>query len=377
MLKKYLLTAAAAFLIGTTFAGSGEQVMAANQVSFETFVTSVKGGEFVLSPKVHDKFINALNSGNTDDAMEIYHEFFDGDSSDGIAYKVGSAAKESAAGHADKDDVPAAKEASSEDKQSEKKEEAKAEEAKAVESAQAQATEVKAEETKAEEGTQAQAAEVKASEAQASETKAEESAQAQTAQEQKDAAADAKAQESDEKAAEAAAQAEKDAQAQREAEVKAAQEEQARREAEVKAAQEEQARREAEAKAAQDGSAVDTHGLSQAEYDALCKIVYAEAHTQGEEGMLLIANVILNRVNSYQFPSSVTAVIAQPGQFTPVRNGRFATAIPNAAAVSAVNRALSGENHVGAALYFKSNRSEASWTNKTLVLSYGNHSFYY
>ena len=117
--------------------------------------------------------------------------------------------------------------------------------------------------------------------------------------------------------------------------------------------------------------------LTDADYMALCKIVQAEAGGQGEMGKLLIANVILNRVNSPRFPNTVCQVVAQHGQFTPVRNGRYAAAVPDAETIRAVDRALNGENHAVGICYFKSIRSKSNWSHKVLAFVYGMHMFYY
>ncbi len=294
MLKRLLLVTAASLGVLTAAAAIPQTAMA-SQVSFETFVSSVKGGEFVLSPKVNKTFLEALGNGDTDKAMEIYRDYFDGDATDGIAYVVATPA-ESTDGHASED----------EDEADQVK--AESEETEAAEAVSSEAEEAD------DEADEAQADDADAQTIEADDPRPEEAAPEQPAP-----------------VAETAAPAAGDRK----------------------------------------------FNISEDEYNALCKIVYAEAHTQGEEGMLLIANVILNRVNNFAFPSTVMGVISQPGQFAPVRNGRYAAAIPTPAAVRAVDRALSGENHVGAALYFKSSASAQSWGHRTLVLSYGNHSFYY
>lgn len=48
--------------------------------------------------------------------------------------------------------------------------------------------------------------------------------------------------------------------------------------------------------------------LNDADYEALLKIVEAEAGGEDENGKLLVANVVLNRVNSNIFPDTVTGV---------------------------------------------------------------------
>lgn len=120
----------------------------------------------------------------------------------------------------------------------------------------------------------------------------------------------------------------------------------------------------------------NTGGLSASEYDALCRIVEAEAGTEGEEGKLLVANVVLNRVANPAFPATIEGVITADGQFSPVQNGRYQRAVPTPETLAAVNRALNGENISKGALYFKSVHSTANWGNRTLLYNYKNHNFY-
>lgn len=77
-----------ATLVFTACIGSNVFAANPNNVSFETFITSVKAGEFVLSASVKNDFLTSVNSGNTDRAMEIYRDYFDGDNDDEIAYVV-------------------------------------------------------------------------------------------------------------------------------------------------------------------------------------------------------------------------------------------------------------------------------------------------
>lgn len=117
-------------------------------------------------------------------------------------------------------------------------------------------------------------------------------------------------------------------------------------------------------------------GVSPDDYNALCRIVQAEAGNEPQDGKLLVADVIINRVADPSFPNSIQSVINQGGQFTPVSNGAYSSAVPSADTIAAVNRALAGENISQGALYFKSVRSSSSWSTKTLLFNYGNHNFY-
>ena len=57
--------------------------------------------------------------------------------------------------------------------------------------------------------------------------------------------------------------------------------------------------------------------LSDKDYDALLRIVEAEAGGEDQDGKLLVANVVLNRVNNEMFPDTVFQVVMQKEQESP------------------------------------------------------------
>ena len=59
------------------------------------------------------------------------------------------------------------------------------------------------------------------------------------------------------------------------------------------------------------------------EMEVLAQLVEAEAGNQPFEGKCLVADVILNRVESPDFPDTISEVIFQEGQFSVVSNGAF------------------------------------------------------
>lgn len=65
--------------------------------------------------------------------------------------------------------------------------------------------------------------------------------------------------------------------------------------------------------------------LTDDEIDLIAKITMAEAEGESELGKRLVIDTILNRVDSElkYFPDTVTEVIYQPNQFSPIWNGRF------------------------------------------------------
>lgn len=76
--------------------------------------------------------------------------------------------------------------------------------------------------------------------------------------------------------------------------------------------------------------------------ELLAKIINAEASSKSTEDMLLVGNVVLNRVNHPKFPNSIRDVIYAPGQYSPTWNGSI-NKTPSEAAYAAADRLLSGE----------------------------------
>lgn len=64
-------------------------------------------------------------------------------------------------------------------------------------------------------------------------------------------------------------------------------------------------------------------GLSTEEIELIALVTMAEAEGEPEEGKRLVIDTILNRVDFGEFPSTVTAVIYQPEQFSSMWNGRI------------------------------------------------------
>jgi N-acetylmuramoyl-L-alanine amidase len=88
------------------------------------------------------------------------------------------------------------------------------------------------------------------------------------------------------------------------------------------------------------------------ELDLLARLVRAEAQGESLQGKIAVACVVLNRVESSQFPNTIKGVIYESGQFQPVRNG--AINIPaDQDSIKAVQEAItSSRNLAGASLFF-------------------------
>lgn len=126
--------------------------------------------------------------------------------------------------------------------------------------------------------------------------------------------------------------------------------------------------------------------LEASELDVLRRIVESEAGSEDGDGRLLVANVILNRVNDDKFPSTVTEVVFQQengvAQFSPVSSGRIYRVEVSEETCEAVERALNGEDISQGALYFASRKyadsTKMKWFDDNLefLFEHGGHEFF-
>ena len=89
----------------------------------------------------------------------------------------------------------------------------------------------------------------------------------------------------------------------------------------------------------------------------LAALIECEAGGESYTGMVAVGAVVVNRVNSGSFPNSISGVIYQSGQFTPVATGTFQSVLARGVrsdCYAAAQAALAGESPVGGCLYFNS-----------------------
>lgn len=113
----------------------------------------------------------------------------------------------------------------------------------------------------------------------------------------------------------------------------------------------------------------------------LSKIIHAESVGEIMPGQIAVGNVVLNRVESKDFPNTIYSVIFDKAggvQFEPVINGTIHLT-PSHSAVEAAKRALMGENTAGNSLFFLNpKKAQSFWivNNRPFFASIGNHDFY-
>ncbi len=128
------------------------------------------------------------------------------------------------------------------------------------------------------------------------------------------------------------------------------------------------------------------YGLSNEDYETLLRIVQAEAGCEDERGKMLVAGVVMNRVESKRFPNSVKEVVFQNEdgkyQFSPIANGTYNSVLVTEETVAAVDKVLAGEDITQGALYFVArefaDEENVEWFDASLeqLFCHGGHEFF-
>jgi len=117
--------------------------------------------------------------------------------------------------------------------------------------------------------------------------------------------------------------------------------------------------------------------LSVDEKELLFKLVESEAGNQSIIGRKLVAEVVINRLDSTRFPDNITDVIYEDGQFTVVSDKRLFSAEPTDETRSAVMDVINGERNTKKNVLFFAHKSIdfSRWTTKAFTLE--DHTFWF
>lgn len=126
--------------------------------------------------------------------------------------------------------------------------------------------------------------------------------------------------------------------------------------------------------------------LSKKDIEILTRIVEAETTGGDIKSKLMVANVILNRVEDETFPDTIEGVVFQKlgktAQFSPISDGRYYSVSITKESKEAVERAISGEDNSKGALFFACRKYSSSknmrWFDNNLLylFEYGGHEFF-
>ncbi|MGB9868126.1 MAG: cell wall hydrolase [Bacillota bacterium] len=118
-------------------------------------------------------------------------------------------------------------------------------------------------------------------------------------------------------------------------------------------------------------------GYRSGDLELLARLISGEARGEPYLGQVAVGAVVINRVESPNFPNTVSEVIFQPGAFESVSNGQIWAEPPSDTQYSAAQAALDGVDPTYGALYFWNPNLPVNpwiWT-RTITLWIGKHVF--
>lgn len=116
--------------------------------------------------------------------------------------------------------------------------------------------------------------------------------------------------------------------------------------------------------------------LNQSEMDVMARVIYSEARGEPYKGQVAVGAVVMNRIQSSEFPNDIRGVVFQKAAFTAVDDGQY-WLTPNRAAYVAALDAVRGWDPTYESLYYfnpKTATSQWIWS-RPQVLQIGNHIF--
>jgi N-acetylmuramoyl-L-alanine amidase len=120
--------------------------------------------------------------------------------------------------------------------------------------------------------------------------------------------------------------------------------------------------------------------ISNEEKDLFARLVEAEAKGESYEGKVAVATVVLNRVDSPEFPNTISGVINEvvgdAYAFSPVQNGKINEPASDES-IRAVEEALTRQDRLNDCIYFYNPEiATDTWiTTREVVKTVGNHVF--
>lgn len=125
-------------------------------------------------------------------------------------------------------------------------------------------------------------------------------------------------------------------------------------------------------------SSVKPGSYTAKERECLARAMFFESHRSSREGLIAVGSVVMNRVESREYPDTVCGVVAQKNQFAPgvMTRKMNSKALPDV--MAATDAVLTGERHpkVQNAKFFHQAGLSFPYDNMHYVLEAGGNAFY-
>lgn len=108
-------------------------------------------------------------------------------------------------------------------------------------------------------------------------------------------------------------------------------------------------------------AALKKYTLNINEMDILAKVIYSESRGEPYKGQVAVGAVVINRIQSSQFPDTIKEVVFQNGAFTAVSDGQY-WLTPNETAYKAALDAVRGwDPTYNSIYYFNPDTATSAW----------------
>jgi len=116
--------------------------------------------------------------------------------------------------------------------------------------------------------------------------------------------------------------------------------------------------------------------VSRADLILMARVIEGEAADEPYKGKVAVGAVIVNRLQSPDFPKSVSGVVFEPDAFEAVTNGQYTRPLTQES-IRAAQDALSGKDPTNGALYYWNPvKATSKWVwSRPIVTRIGNHVF--
>ncbi|WP_410768699.1 spore cortex-lytic enzyme [Fontibacillus sp. BL9] len=122
--------------------------------------------------------------------------------------------------------------------------------------------------------------------------------------------------------------------------------------------------------------ALKKYSLNQSEMDILARVIYSEARGESYKGQVAVGAVVMNRIQSDQFPDNINDVVFQPGAFTAVDDGQYWLTPDSTAYKAALDAVRGWDPTYGSLYYFNPDTATSSWIwSRPQKIKIGNHIF--
>ena len=124
------------------------------------------------------------------------------------------------------------------------------------------------------------------------------------------------------------------------------------------------------------GQSGGSNGYTNSDTYLLARCIYAEARGESYTGQVAVGAVVLNRVESAQFPNTIAGVIYQKNAFTAVNDGQI-NLTPDQTAINAAKDAMNGWDPTNGCLYYYNPaKATSEWIfSRETVVTIGKHVF--